>query len=80
MATAQDGGKFVGLTQRPPLPPGNAPGTHFCLKLSRPQGPSAIGRILSMKNSSDSSWDFLLFSFVYMDSVDITEHVTLLLD
>ena len=21
---------IVGLTHRPPLPPGNAPGTHFC--------------------------------------------------
>jgi hypothetical protein len=30
MATAQDGGKVVSLTHRPPLPPGNAPGTHFC--------------------------------------------------
>jgi len=27
---AQDGGKVVGLTHRPPLLPGNAPGTHFC--------------------------------------------------
>jgi len=27
---AQDGGKVVGLTHRPPLPPGNAPSTHFC--------------------------------------------------
>jgi hypothetical protein len=30
MTTAQDGGNVVGLTHRPPLPPGNAPGTHFC--------------------------------------------------
>jgi hypothetical protein len=30
MTTAQDGGKVVSLTQRPPLPPGNAPATHFC--------------------------------------------------
>ena len=29
MTTAQDGGKVVSLTRRPPLPPGNAPGTHF---------------------------------------------------
>ena len=29
MTTAQDGGKVVSLTHRP-LPPGNAPGTHFC--------------------------------------------------
>ena len=27
--TAQDGGKVVSLTHRPPLPPGNSPGNHF---------------------------------------------------
>ena len=30
MTAAQDGGKVISLTHRPPLPPGNAPGTHFC--------------------------------------------------
>ena len=30
VTTAQDGGKVVSLTHRPPLPSGNAPGTHFC--------------------------------------------------
>ena len=30
MTTAQEGGKVVSLTHRPPLPPGNPPGTHFC--------------------------------------------------
>jgi hypothetical protein len=30
ITTAQGGGKVVSLTHRPPLPPGNAPGTHFC--------------------------------------------------
>ena len=30
MKTAQDGGKVISLTHRPPLPPGNTPGTHFC--------------------------------------------------
>jgi len=30
MTTAQDGGKVVCLTYRPPLPPGNVPGTRFC--------------------------------------------------
>ena len=30
LTTAEDGGKVVSLTHRPPLPPGNAPGTHFC--------------------------------------------------
>jgi len=29
MITAQDGGKVVSPTHRPPLLPGNAPGTHF---------------------------------------------------
>ena len=27
---AQDGGKVVSLTHRPPLIPRNVPGTHFC--------------------------------------------------
>jgi hypothetical protein len=30
MTTAQDGGKVVRLRHRPPLTPGNTPGTHFC--------------------------------------------------
>ena len=30
MTTAQDGGKVVSITHRPPLPPGNTPGTHLC--------------------------------------------------
>jgi hypothetical protein len=28
--TAQDDGKVVSLTHRPPLSPENVPGTHFC--------------------------------------------------
>ena len=28
--TTQDGGTVVSLTNRPSLPPGNTPGTHFC--------------------------------------------------
>jgi hypothetical protein len=54
MTKAQDGGKVVSLTHRPPLPPGNTPGIHFCYRLSRPQGHSATGRIMSLKNSSDN--------------------------
>ena len=27
---SQDGGKVASLTNRPPLPPGNTPGTRFC--------------------------------------------------
>jgi hypothetical protein len=38
MITAQDGVKVVSLTHRPPLPPGNTPGTHLCQRLSRPPG------------------------------------------
>jgi len=30
MTMAQNGGKVVSLTHRPPLSPGNTPGTHFC--------------------------------------------------
>jgi len=30
VTTAQDGGKVVSLTHRPPLPPGNTPDTRFC--------------------------------------------------
>ena len=33
-----------------PLPPRNVPGTHFCWRLSRPQGHNAIGRILRQWN------------------------------
>ena len=51
MTTAQEGGKVVSLTHRSLLPPGNPPGTHFCQRLS------AIGRIMSMKNSNDTIWN-----------------------
>ena len=37
-----------------PLPQGNIPGTNFCQRLSQPQGHSAAGRIMSMKNSNDT--------------------------
>jgi len=46
MTVAHDSGKVVILMHLPPLPPGNAPGTHFCSRLSRPQGHSAIRTIL----------------------------------
>jgi hypothetical protein len=57
MTTAQGGGKVVSYTHRSHLPPGNSPGTHFCYRLSRPQGHSAIGRIMSIKNSNDTIWN-----------------------
>jgi len=34
--------------------PGNIPGTHFCWRLSRPQGHIAAGRFMSIKNSNDT--------------------------
>jgi len=54
MTVAQDGGEVVSLTHRPPLSPGNTSATHFCQKLSRPQGHSATGRIMSLKNSNET--------------------------
>jgi len=46
MTTAQDGGRLSALCTGRLYPPGNTPGTHFGYRLSRPQGHSAIGRIL----------------------------------
>ena len=52
--SAHEGGKVVSPKHRPPLPLGNIPGTHSCYRLSRPQGHSAAGRIMSMKNFNDT--------------------------
>jgi hypothetical protein len=57
MTTAQDVGKVVSLKHWPPLLPVNAPGSHFCKRLSRSQCHSAIGRIMSMKISNDTIWN-----------------------
>jgi hypothetical protein len=35
-------------------PPGNIPGTHFCLRLSRPQRHIAARKIMWMKNSNNT--------------------------
>jgi hypothetical protein len=51
--SAQEGGKVVNPTNRPPLLPGIIPSTHFCWRLSQPHSHSAAGR-MSMKNSSDT--------------------------
>ena len=37
MTIAHEGGKVVSPTHRPPLPPGNNPGTHFCYMLFLPR-------------------------------------------
>ena len=34
--------------------PGIIPGTHFCYRLSHPQGHIAVGRIMSLKYSNDT--------------------------
>jgi hypothetical protein len=50
------GGEVVSLTRRPPFtppPPREIPGTHFCYRLSRPQGHSAAGKIKSIEKSND---------------------------
>jgi hypothetical protein len=53
--SVHEGGKIVSSTYRPPLPLRIIPGTHFRWRLSRPQGHSAAGRIMSMKKSMTSS-------------------------
>jgi hypothetical protein len=44
-----DGGEVVSLKSRPPFTPRKIPGTHFCYRLSRPQGHRADGRIKSIE-------------------------------
>jgi len=39
MIMAQDGGKVVSLTHRPPLPPGSAPGYSYLLEAESTPGP-----------------------------------------
>jgi hypothetical protein len=50
-----DGGEVVSPTRRPPFTPRKIPGTHFCCRLSRPQGHSAAGKIRSIEKSMISS-------------------------
>ena len=47
MTTAQDGGKFVNPTHRPPLP------QEIHLVVISVRGHSATGRIMSLKNFND---------------------------
>jgi hypothetical protein len=48
-----DDSKVVNLTRRPPFTPRKIPGTHFCQRLSWPQGHSVAGRIRSIEKSND---------------------------
>jgi hypothetical protein len=45
-----ESGKDVNPNHRPPLPPGNITGTHFCYGLSRPQG------LMELKGSENKKW------------------------
>ena len=54
MTTAQDGGKVVSLTHRPPLPPRKYTWYSFLLEPSRTKIHNATGRIMSLKNSNDT--------------------------
>ena len=48
--SAHEGGEVVSLTHRPPLLPGNVPGTHFHKGLTRPQDHGAVRRNVSQNN------------------------------
>jgi len=77
MTTAQDGGKFFSLTHRPPLSPGNIPGTHLCYRLIRPQDHSGTGRIMSLKTSNDTIGNRTRDQMFFKSLCKITEEVTL---
>ena len=52
--SAHEGVRLSALSTGPLYPPGNICSTHFCQRLSQPLGLSETGRIMSMKNSSDT--------------------------
>jgi hypothetical protein len=69
-----EGAKVVSQSLRLPLPSGNNPGTHFCWRVNWPKAHSAVGRIMSVKNSNDTigsrtagfSNEILLFIMPYI--------------
>jgi hypothetical protein len=46
-----DGGEVSFTRRQAALYPQKIPGTHFCLRLTRPQGPTATGRIRPIKKT-----------------------------
>ena len=58
MTTAQDGGKVVSFTHRPPLPPGNIPGYSFLLEAESTPEPCCDRKDYVAENSNNSinSW------------------------
>ena len=75
-----EGGKVVSHTHWSPLPPETIPGSHFCLRLSQPQGHSAARRIMSMKNYSDTvgNWTRHLTTFSAVPQPTAPLHTPLL--
>jgi hypothetical protein len=55
MTSPHEGGEFISLTHRPPLPEGDIPGAHFRKGLSRPQGHGAVGGKYVTEKSSDTT-------------------------
>jgi hypothetical protein len=49
----QFGGEVVSLTRQSPFNPRKIPATHFCYRLSGPQGHSAAGKVRSSEKSND---------------------------
>jgi hypothetical protein len=52
-----NGGEVVSLTRLAPFTPKMIPGTHFCWRLSRPQGHSAVGVIRSIEKIQWTHWE-----------------------
>jgi hypothetical protein len=65
------GGEIVSLMGRPPFTPRKNSGTHFCQRLSQPQGYTATGRIMSTEKFNDLiaklTRDLLVCSFLASD-------------
>jgi len=58
MTPAQDGGKVVSLTHRPPLPPRKYSWYSFLLEAESTPGPQCDRKdLMSMKNFTHTSWD-----------------------
>ena len=51
--SANECGEVFSPTHWPPIPTSITPRTHFCQKLSGPQGHNAAGRLKTMKNRND---------------------------
>jgi hypothetical protein len=54
--SSHESGRVVSPNQRPPLAPGDIPGTNFRYRPSRPKGHNGAGRFKSTKKSMTLSW------------------------